>query len=209
MLDSTLSWYPHINNLVTRLNSPCYLIRYLKPLLPIETLRMVYFSSVHSILSYGIIFWGNSSHGDTVFKLQKRSIRIIMRVSNNVSCRELLRKLNVLPFYLQYIFSLLLFVVKNIDKFTFDSTVHSINTRHCSDFHLSAVHLTNVQKGVYHSGAKAFNSLPPGIKSLAQNIRRFKLTLKKFLLEGSFYTIQEYFDCFSSNNPNLVRFYQN
>jgi len=180
MLDSTLSWYPHINNLVTRLNSACYLIRYLKPLLPMETLRMVYFYSVHSLLSYGIIFWGNSSHGDTIFKLQRRSIRIIMRVSNNASCREL----NVLPFYSQYIFSLLLFVVKNIDKFILNSTVHSINTRHCSDLHLSAAHLTKVQKGVYHSGAKAFNSLPPGIKCLAQNIRRFKSTLKNFLLEG-------------------------
>jgi hypothetical protein len=132
-----------------------------------------------------------------------------MRVSNNVSCRELFRKLNVLPFYTQYIFSLLLFVVKNTDKFTFNSTVHSINTRHCSDLHLSAVHLTKDQKGVYHSGAKAFISLLPGIKSLAQNIGRFKSTLKKFLLKRSFYTIQEYFDCSSSSNPNLVRLYQN
>ena len=112
ILDSTLSWYPHINNLVTRINSARYLIRYLKPLLPIETLRMVYFSSFHSHLSYGIIFWENSSHGDTNFKLQKRSIRIIMSVSNNASCRELFRKLNALPFYSQYLFSLLLFVVK-------------------------------------------------------------------------------------------------
>ena len=53
----------------------------------------------------------------------------------------------------------------------------------------------------------AFNSLPPGIKCLSKNMR-FKSTLKKFLLEGSFYTIQEFFDCFSTNNPNLEKFYQ-
>jgi len=91
---------------------------------------------------------------------------------------------------------------------TLNSTVHSINTRHSSDLHLSAVHLTKVQKGIFHSGVKAFNSLPPGIKCLSKNIRRFKSTLKKFLLEGSFYTIQEFFDCFPNNNPNLEKFYQ-
>jgi len=172
--DSTLSWSPHINSLTTKLNSACYLIRYLKPELPIETLRMVYFSNVHSLLSYGVIFWGNSSHSDTIFKLQKRAIRIIMGVSNNVSWRELFKNLNIIPFYSQYIFSLLLFVVKNINMFTLNSTVHSINTRHCSDLHLPEVHLTKVQKGTYYSGAEAFNSLPPGIKCLSKNIRRFK-----------------------------------
>jgi hypothetical protein len=109
-----------------------------------------------------------------------------MRVNNNVSCRELFKKLNILPFYSQYIFSLLLFVVNNINMFTLNSTVYSVNTRHCSDLHLLAVHLTKVQKGIYYSGTKAFNSLPPGIKCLSNNIRRFKSTLKSFYLRSHF-----------------------
>ena len=107
-----------------------------------------------------------------------------MAVSNNVSCQELFKKLNILPFYSQYIFSLLLFVEKNINKFTLNSTVHSVNTRHCSDLHLSAVHLTEVQKGIYHSAVKAFNSLLPGIKCLSKSIRRFKSTSKKGFTRG-------------------------
>jgi len=113
----------------------------------------------------------------------------------------------ILLFCLQYILSLLLFVVKNISMFTLNSSVHSINTRRCFDLYLPAVHLTKVQKGIYYSGAKVFNSLPPSIKCLSNDIRRFKSTLKKFLLEGSFYTVQEYFDCSSSNNPKLEKFY--
>jgi len=42
-----------------------------------ETMRMVYFAYLHSILSYGIIFWGNQSYSDKIFKIQKRAIRII------------------------------------------------------------------------------------------------------------------------------------
>jgi hypothetical protein len=32
------------------------------PLMFPEVLRMIYFSYVHTIVSHGIIFWGNSSH---------------------------------------------------------------------------------------------------------------------------------------------------
>jgi hypothetical protein len=55
-LDSTLSWKPHTDQLISKLNSACFVIRSLKPIIPLETLRMIYFSSVHSIISYSISF---------------------------------------------------------------------------------------------------------------------------------------------------------
>jgi len=73
---------------------------------------------VHSIIAYGIIFWGNSPYNNNIFKLQKRAIRIIMNTGNRVSCCELFKKLNILPLHSQYILSLLLFVVQNIEEFT-------------------------------------------------------------------------------------------
>jgi len=51
MLDSTLSWKPHIDQLISKLNSACYVIRSLKSIISLENLRMIYFSSVHSIIS--------------------------------------------------------------------------------------------------------------------------------------------------------------
>ena len=60
-LDSTLSWKSLIDQLISKLNSACYLIRSLKSLTPLETLRILYYTSIHSIVSYGIIFWGNYS----------------------------------------------------------------------------------------------------------------------------------------------------
>jgi len=155
---------------------------------------MFSFSSVHSIISYGIILWGNSSHSSTIFKLQKRVIRIMMNAGIRQSCRELFRELNILPLHSQYILSLLLFVVKHINIFKLNSTIHSIKTRHCLDLHLPSVHLSKVQKGVYYSGIHVFNYLPARIKSISVDVRKFKTALKGFLLEGSFYTLQEYFD---------------
>ena len=57
-----------------------------------------------------------------------------MNAGNRVPCRELFKKLNILPLYSQYILSLLLFIVKNIDEFITKSEVHTIYTRHRSDF---------------------------------------------------------------------------
>jgi hypothetical protein len=68
-IDEKLSWKCHINHVLTKLSSACYAIRIVTPLMVEETLRMIYFSYVHSILSYGIILWGNEPHSISVFKM--------------------------------------------------------------------------------------------------------------------------------------------
>jgi hypothetical protein len=76
-LDSTISWKNHIDTIVLKLSSACFAVRAVKPFLSQESLRIVYF---HSIMTYGLVFWGNSYHSNTVFKLQKRIIRIMVRI---------------------------------------------------------------------------------------------------------------------------------
>jgi len=192
-LDSTLSWKTHVDQLSAKLNSACYIIRTLRPMISIENLLSIYFSYVHSVITYGIIFWDNSPNSNNIFKLLKRSIRIIMNASSRVSCREFFKKLNILPLHSQYVLSLMLFVVKNTEEFTSNSEVHTINTRHRSDLHVPSITLTKYQKGVYYSGVRIFNHLPQNIKRLSSNVKSFKSALKRFLLMGSFYTLDEYF----------------
>jgi len=94
-----------------------------------ESLKVVYFSTVHSIISYGIIFWGISTHSKIIIKIQKWIIRIIMKSDNKISCWDLFKKLYILPLQFQYIFSLLMSIVKNKDFFKTNLDVHSFNTR--------------------------------------------------------------------------------
>jgi hypothetical protein len=42
-------------------------------------------------------------------------------------------------------------------------------------------------------GIKIFNSLPPYIKIISKNVRKFEICLKLFLQIHSFYSIKEYF----------------
>jgi len=61
-----------------KLSTACYAIRYVKHFKSQGTLRKIYFSYCHSILLYGIVFWGNSTYSSNIFKIQKRITRIIM-----------------------------------------------------------------------------------------------------------------------------------
>jgi hypothetical protein len=167
-------------------------------------LRTIYFSYFHSIITYGIIFWDNSSDSYNIFKLQKRTMRIIMIIGNRISCHELFKKLNVLPLYSLYILSLLLFVVKNIEKFSMNSDVHTTNTQYRADLHPPWINLTIYQKGVYYSGIKIFSHLSQNIKNISWNVKKFKLALKRFLLMGSFYSLDEYFDWISRSDLGTV-----
>jgi len=103
-IDSSLSWKNHIDQMMFTLGRACYAIRYVKHFMSQATLRTIYFSYFHSILSYGIIFWGNSAYSSNIFKIKKRIIRIIMNARNRDSCHELFKNLKNLPLKSQYFF---------------------------------------------------------------------------------------------------------
>jgi hypothetical protein len=69
------------------------------------TLRLIYLAHVHSIMNCGIILWAGSSCAKKVFILQKRIIRIITNTKPRDPCREIFKKLEIMPFYSQYIYN--------------------------------------------------------------------------------------------------------
>jgi hypothetical protein len=95
------------------------MIRNAKTYMPTSSLKTIYYAFFHLAMSYGIIIFGNSSHSSIIFKLQKRAIRIMEGCGNRVSCRNLFKKLEILPLTSQYMLSLLMFIVQN-KKFLFN-----------------------------------------------------------------------------------------
>jgi len=77
----------------------------------------------HSIINYGLIFWGNSSYSCNVFRLQNGVIGIIIGRRSRDSIQEIK---NFTP-KSQYIFHLLLFVVNNKDQCIVNLETYSIN----------------------------------------------------------------------------------
>jgi hypothetical protein len=131
-----------------------------------------------------------------------------MGTGNRDSCRKIFKQLKILPFNCQYIFSILLFVIKNNGIFPTNNEIHSISTRKdivttCIP-HPPQLNLTKAQKGVYFSGIKVYNSLPQSIKQLSKDAKIFKVTLKKFLLIHSFYSLEEYFTFDAKFDPDKI-----
>ena len=60
-----------------------------------------------------------------------------------------------------------------------------------NELHPPLSHLTKHQKDVYYAGIRIFNHLPTSIKSIANELKK---TLKRFLLDNSFYSMDEFFN---------------
>jgi hypothetical protein len=68
-IDNHLNWKNLISQIIPKLSAAFFAVRKLFHILNLDALRMVYFAYIHSVIKYGIIFWGNSIDADRVFIL--------------------------------------------------------------------------------------------------------------------------------------------
>lgn len=116
-VDSDVSWHQQIDNICKKLNKQYYLLCSLKASLGEKSLMSVYYANVHSILTYGIIVWGQACAVDRVFIIQKRILRLLFGLSSQVSCRECFKCNSILTLTCIYLFKLLTYVFRNQLKF--------------------------------------------------------------------------------------------
>jgi len=107
----------------------CLMLRKLLPILNVKMAQMVYCAHFYSQISCGITFWGSSSSTRKVFIIQKRAIRILLRLGPKSSCREGFKKLVTLTVPCLYSYALMLTGVKNLNIYKTISSVHAMNTR--------------------------------------------------------------------------------
>jgi hypothetical protein len=89
------------------------------------------------------------------------------------SCRDLFKRLQVLPLPCEYIFLLLNIILSNQGHFQANSAVHSV-TRNKHHLHRPIANLTGLQKSTYYFGTKIFNNLPSSLKSLMTEKAKLK-----------------------------------
>jgi hypothetical protein len=99
----------------------------------------------------------------------KKIIGIMANVKQRISYTEVFKKFNIPSLAGEFLLSLLLFTVDNLEKFQTNSDIHSINTRHKHDLHMLNANLISYQKGLCYAGIKLFNTLPSSIESLSHD----------------------------------------
>jgi hypothetical protein len=127
-MESSCTWKVHIAQLLPKLCRACFVMRMIKPM-SLVTRKIVHYSYFHSLMTYRIIFWGNSSCSMQIFRTQKRIIRVMSGLRAKDSCGDAFKEWRSLPLQSQYIFSLLIFVVNNMGSYQLTSQIHGFNTR--------------------------------------------------------------------------------
>jgi hypothetical protein len=140
------------------------------------------------------MFWGYHTDSMRVFRLQKKVVRIMAGVKSRVSCKPLFKTIQILTLPSQYILSLITFLAHNPEYFTFNSSVHNIDTRKRLQLHRPIANSTSFQRGVYYTSIKIFNKLPVCIANFVMDKKHFISVLKIFLIIQSFYSVNEFLD---------------
>ena len=74
-INDRLDWTSHLNDLSRKLSRNIGILRRLRCQLPFNVLKMLYYSLIHSHLTYMILIWGENNQ--EILKKQKQAIRII------------------------------------------------------------------------------------------------------------------------------------
>jgi hypothetical protein len=191
-IDNKLNWNAHIDVVCKKLASSIFALRQLKNVTTQEVLIPAYYAFFHSRITYGVIFWGNSSMTNVhrVLVLQKKAVRVIAGLGFNASCKEYFTELKILTIVAVYILNIVVFVKKYNHLINNVQPNHEHNTRN-KDLSRTIKHdLTLYEKSVSYAGTKIYNRLPVHVRNLA--IVEFKKYIKKYLINNPYYTFEDY-----------------
>jgi hypothetical protein len=62
----------HIDLVINKLTAVCFMIRSVRPYMVDSSMMKIYYSLFHSILSYGIVFWGQATNTKKLFMIKKK-----------------------------------------------------------------------------------------------------------------------------------------
>jgi hypothetical protein len=203
IIDNKLTWKEHINEVSKKMASGCFLIKRIMQICNLETAKLVYHAYVHSRIAYGIVLWGHSSHTIRLFKLQKRAIRYLAQANSNPCTAGMYRKDSCKPYFVKFeiltlpslfIYNLISLIIDNIQKYPDKKDIHSHETRFNSTLKL------DMKLSKFNKMDPSFNGITCYNKILQiahlnlniKNIPRFKSTVKKFLIENAFYSVNEF-----------------
>lgn len=189
-IDNKLSWKQHADELCKKINKFAYALYKLSKIVSRKTVIIAYHGYVYSILSYGILFWGNCSERERIFKAQKRCIRAFNGLKCSDSCQPLFKSLNILTLPSIYIFEMAIFVKNNPDFFTKFSQQRDRNLRHGDRLCQQSFKTALLSKSFLNLAPNIYNKLPSDLK--AYKLPLFKSKLKQLLVNKCYYKLTDF-----------------
>ena len=190
-VDEHLTWSNHVNSLSKKLNSVCFNMSCLTNIISMETKLTLYYGYFQSLLSYGIAIWGGASSLDKLLIIQKRMLRIITMSPPKKSCKQTFKSLKILTAPSLYIYTLLINVFKNKEKYFMNNYDYKYNTRNKNKILQYPLHrTTHFERSSVYMEMKFFNKIPNDWKEF--ELLKFSKLLKTHLINRAYYTIQDF-----------------
>lgn len=191
-IDTHLNWKTHIEHINSKISSGCYALSILSETCSETVVVNAYYGSVYPLLTYGVIYWGNSVDVHKTFKLQKRCLKTIYRMHTEESLRNVFREKRFLTLTCIYILELCIFIKSQSAFFVNKSSLkNNIRDQYKYDIYLPKVNNSLYKKSTFIMAIRIFNHLPLDLKALDGIM--FKRRLKNWLIDKVFYDINEFF----------------
>ena len=189
-LDAALGWVSHISALNGKLATALFVIRKIRYTAGYHAALITYHVLFHSLISYGILAWGNAAtaHINTIFVKQKNAVRILANIRSTDSCRPFFKKFNIITIYGQIILDNLCYVKKHTHLYQTHDNIHQHNTRFKGNIVKPSTRLHKIPC----LGIDLFNLLPMQYRELSCVV--FRNRLKKYLICVCPYTLSEFKD---------------
>ena len=191
-IDEHLDWQVQINACRNKISSGIYALNSLKNILPTQQLQSIYYSLVHSHLSYGLVLWG-AARKQFLHKLnilQNKALRSISRshyrdTAQPTGIYEKFNIPNIQTLYqielskIMYLFSKGELPTPLMDLFSTNTEIHKYNTRQRYDPHVVRRRTNFVSNSFIHESPKLWLTIPDSIKK-ARTMASFKKNVKQF-----------------------------
>ena len=192
ILDSGLTWKPHIHSLSNKVAKSIGIISLARKTLSQKTLIQLYYSFVFPYLSYCTPIWGNTADSSLwpIYRLQKISIRIIGGISRGSSSRPFCKKFYILHLPEIYKLSIAIFMFKYHNSilpatfnnlFTKNSNFHNYPTRNSNRLRIPRVRTKLADNFVTKQGVLIWNEIS-GKFDTNTSLNVFKHNLKSYLI---------------------------
>lgn len=187
--DVHMLWQDHINTISNKIAPLVGLLRKLSFFVPSRVLLMIYFSFIHSRLSYGLVIYGTATATrlKKLQTLQNKSIKAVYRLPILFSTKDLYCYENnlVLPINILYKFQLSLYMYKTLNvssalsNIKFHCTSHTYSTRNWNRINYHHIKSEFGRKSITFLGPYIYNQIPEDIKK-SETIFKFKKFAKNY-----------------------------
>ena len=192
-INQHLSWKPHQQKISSKMSKFTGVLNKLKHQLPNYILLKIYHSLILPHFNYGVLVWCHNPN--SIFKLQKRIVRIITNSRYNSHTDPLFKRLNLLKIsdIRQY------FELKFFHKLTNSQTpeyfqqnfissnqdIHRIQTRHSQELSVPTHHHHFFQTTLRYTLVKTVNHTPQHLIELLQthSLPSFSSRIKQYLIQ--------------------------